>query len=293
MLTTLITLATTDPTTMAGRLMGRMHPAIVHFPIALVTVAAVLEAWQIVRRKDTINPATPVCLVLGALSAIVASTFGWLWDSYEPGGKNVDLHQWIGIGATAAAVFAVILLIKAAQSSPARMALRGFVFASAAAVGLTGYLGGDLVHGKNHLLKGLFDEAKPEGPALAMANTGNPPDIQLVSDKTAHGDKVDFVRDVVPIFKDTCLKCHGGDKVKGKLDMKTKAGVVMFKAASGEVTVTPGQPDKSSLYTLLMHNDPEERMPPAKEKQLTKDQIDIVRKWIAQGAAWPDGVEVR
>lgn len=293
--TTLFTLASTDMTTMAGRLLGRMHPAIVHFPIALVTVAAVLETWQLVRRKPGLNPATPVCLVLGALSAIAASTFGWLWDSYEPGGKNVDLHQWIGIGATVAAVLAVLLLVKAAQSAPARAALRVFVFGSAAAVGATGYLGGDLVHGNNHLFKGLFDEPKPDGPALALVANGNPSDLHLVGDKPPPpGDKVDFVRDVVPILKDGCLRCHGGDKVKGKFKITNKASVVLFKGgASGEVAVLPGQPEKSAVYTLLVDTDPEQRMPPAKEKQLTPAQIETVRKWIAQGAAWPDGVEVQ
>lgn len=290
----LITLAAADSSTVVPRLLGRMHPAIVHFPIALVTVAAVLESWQILRRKPTLNPATPVCLVLGALSAIAASAFGWLWESYEPNGKNVDLHQWIGIGATTATIIAVILLIRAARSSAVCTALRVFLFAGAAAVGATGYLGGDLVHGKNHLFKGLFDEAKPEGPALALV-TGDHPNVQLVPDNIVPaGDRIDFVRDVAPILKDGCFRCHGGDKIKGKLNIKTKAGVVMFKGGqSGKVSVVPGEPDKSSLYTLLVDNDPEERMPPVKEKQLAPAQIETIRKWIAQGAVWPDGVEIQ
>jgi uncharacterized membrane protein len=277
---------------------------VVHFPIALVTVAAILESWQIVRRKPGLAAATPVCVALGALSAIAATVFGFFLDQEHRGGSpfafpsqwtTTDIHKWAGVGASVLALLGALLLFKAAtpksgDAPGAILTLRLLVLLGAAAVGATGYLGGDLVFGQNHLFKGIFDKKppKPDTPDKGPPST---------EDKTGQlaGGPVDFVRDVKPIFQEACFRCHGGDKVKGKFNMKTRAGVVLFKGgASGEVTVTPGQPEKSSVYTLLVEKDPDSRMPPPKEeKQLTAAQIETVKKWIAEGASWPDGVELQ
>src|SRR6516165_4691247 len=204
------------------RLLGRFHPAIVHFPIALLAVAAVFEVWQVVRRKPGLSPATAPCLVLGAVSAIVASALGFLFD--DGGGELVELHKWVGIASTAAAFLAAVLVRMAASSPGALMTLRVLLFAGATLVGGTGYLGGELVFGRNHLFKGIFDEPKAveeKMPELAVA--GPVPPAGLLAANAAN-DKVDFAKDVVPNLKDYCVRCHGGDKVKGKLNLKTKAG---------------------------------------------------------------------
>ena len=272
------------------RLLGRFHPAIVHFPIALLAVAAVFEVWQVVRRKPGLSPATAPCLVLGAVSAIVASGLGFLFD--DGGGELVELHKWVGIASTAAAFLAAVLVRMAASSPGALATLRVFLFAGATLVGGTGYLGGELVFGRNHLFKGIFDEpkvAQENMPELAVA--GAVPPAGLLATNAAD-DKVDFAKDVVPILKEYCVRCHGGDKVKGKLNLKTKAGFLKG-GVSGEVVV-PGKPDKSLLYTVLIDKDPETHMPPPEEKkQPTKGHIATIYKWIEQGPVWPDGVEVK
>jgi hypothetical protein len=48
--------------------------------------------------------------------------------------------------------------------------------------------------------------------------------------------------------------------------------------------VVPGQPDDSSLYRALVSADPEKVMPPPKSKPLTAEEIETVRRWIAEGA---------
>jgi uncharacterized membrane protein len=276
------------------RLLGRFHPAIVHFPIALLAVAAVFEVWQVVRRKPGLSLATAPCLVLGAVSAIIASVLGFLFD--DGGGELVELHKWVGIASTAAAFLAAVLVRMAASSPGALATLRVFLFAGATLVGGTGYLGGELVFGRNHLFKGIFDEPKvAQGnvPDLALVSTAPPGELLAVKAPAdpASGN-VDFAKDVVPILKEYCVRCHGGDKVKGKLNLKTKAGFLKG-GVSGEVVV-PGKPDKSLLYTVLIDPDPETHMPPPDEKkQPTKAHIATIHKWIEQGPVWPDGVEVK
>jgi uncharacterized membrane protein len=276
------------------RLLGRFHPAIVHFPIALLAVAAVFEVWQVVRRKPGLSPATAPCLVLGAVSAIVASALGFLFD--DGGGELVELHKWVGIASTAAAFLAAVLVRMAASSPGALMTLRVLLFAGATLVGGTGYLGGELVFGRNHLWKGIFDEPKPAQaniPDLAVASTV-PPAGLLVAKAPADpaSGNVDFAKDVAPILKEYCVRCHNIDKTKGKLNLqiKTKA----FAGGASGVVIEPKAPDKSALYTALISKEDDTHMPPPEEKkQPSMDHIATIRKWIEQGAVWPDGVEVK
>jgi len=266
------------------RLLGRLHPAVVHFPIALLTVAAILESWQIVRRRKEPSAATPVCIALGTLSALIAALFGWFLDDFDHGRPEValldvgswtlvDWHKWVGVVGSGVAILTALLLFSAPRALPV---VRGLLFLTAGLVGVTGYLGGDLVFGKNHLLKGIYPP-----PAEKPAPLTEPaPDAPL-----------EFVRDVAPILTENCLRCHGGDKIKGKYDMKTKT--LAFAGGREGSGIVPGQPDKSRLFTCLIDLDAEAKMPPPKEKPLTEQQIDVVRKWIAAGADWPEGVELK
>lgn len=106
-------------------------------------------------------------------------------------------------------------------------------------------------------------------------------------------DAIDFVQHVKPIFEANCVKCHGPTKPKGKFQLFTKE--LAFKpGSSDEPPIVAGKPDESYLVELIAEPDPDFRMPPGdKGDPLTKVQIDIIRKWIEQGAAWPDGVTLK
>jgi uncharacterized membrane protein len=283
MLHTLPMLASLDGQALI-KLLGRLHPAVVHFPIALLTVAAVLEFWQLLRRRADLAAGTPACVLLGAVSAVVAALFGWFLDESDGAGTLMALHKWIGI-ASAGVALAALLLLRGATNSPgvARL-LRFSLFAVAALVGATGYLGGELVFGSNHLLKGIFVEQK-----IAAIPT-DPPATSGQQDTKSATATVSFATDVAPILTDCCLRCHGGEKKKGKLSLKTRADALKGgESAQEKPCLVPGQPDKSLLYTMLVDPDVDARMPPPQEKkQLTKAQIETIRKWIAAGAEWPD-----
>jgi uncharacterized membrane protein len=267
-------------------LLGKLHPAVVHFPIALITIAAVLESLQLLRRKPMLHAATPACLVFGALSGVVAAAFGWFLEDAEGGGGAVmDWHKWVGITAASIGVIAAFFLIRAAASDRARLILRATLFLGAALVGLTGYLGGELVFGTNHLVKGIFDEPK-------TAKKDPPEPAPTAEPKVAVVTPVDFDHDIAPILREYCLRCHGGEKTKGKLSLKTRADAL--KEAATGISLIPGQPDKSTLYTRLVDADETDRMPPKKEKQqLTDEQKQRVHRWIKEGAKWPEDVVLK
>lgn len=269
-------LGTDDSLSLFLRVLGRLHPAVVHFPIALLALAAALEGWQLLRRKPGLAAATPVCLTVGAVSSVVASALGWLQlDGAES--DLASLHQWSGIAASALALLTAGLLWFAA-SVQATMVLRITLFVVAGLISGTGYLGGELVFGRNHLFKGVFDSPQP----VASRQSDGKPSTKRTT--------VDFREDVAPILKVHCLRCHGGEKVSGKFSLKTRERA--FKGGKNGVAIVPKQPDASSLYTLLRDEDPDRQMPPPRENPLSPEEIETIRKWIEQGAVWPEGVEL-
>lgn len=87
-----------------------------------------------------------------------------------------------------------------------------------------------------------------------------------------------FETDVLPIFKARCNKCHSGKSLKAELDLSTSTGV-LAGGESGEV-LEPGKPDGSLLYEMLHDG----LMPPEGEPQLSKQELERIRRWIKSGA---------
>ena len=104
-------------------------------------------------------------------------------------------------------------------------------------------------------------------------------------------DKIDFVRDVRPIFEAHCYKCHGPEKHEGGLRLTSHKNV-MQGGDSGETLITPGAPDKSRLIQLISGGDPDVRMPPEDEGSLLSEaQVKLLTEWVRQGAPWTDSEE--
>ena len=99
---------------------------------------------------------------------------------------------------------------------------------------------------------------------------------------------VDFVRDVRPIFEAHCYDCHSGTKHKSglRLDIKSEA---MKGGDNHGPDIVPGNAKDSPLYHFLITEDEDELMPP--EGRLSDSEIDIIKRWISEGAPWPDGID--
>jgi WD40 repeat protein len=94
----------------------------------------------------------------------------------------------------------------------------------------------------------------------------------------ADAKKVTFEDDVLPIFRDNCLKCHNPDKLKGDLDLTSFSAAI--KGGGSGTTLNAGDPEGSQLYKSVMHSD-EPEMPP-KSKLADKD-LSTIRRWIEGG----------
>jgi len=99
-------------------------------------------------------------------------------------------------------------------------------------------------------------------------------------------DKVDFVKQVRPIFADNCYKCHGPKKQKGKLRMDSLEA--FMKGGKDGKVLEPGDPDKSELYKrITLPKDSDDVMPPEGDP-LPKEKTDLIKQWIAEGASFGD-----
>ena len=101
-------------------------------------------------------------------------------------------------------------------------------------------------------------------------------------------ERVQFNRDIRPIFSDTCFACHGPDESKNKGKLRLDSLEAARKGGkSGDPAIVPGRPEQSSVMKRLLTTDPDDHMPPAEfHKVLTPAQVETVRRWIAEGAEY-------
>jgi uncharacterized membrane protein len=262
-------------------LFGRLHPLVVHFPIALLTLAALVEGWGIARRRTAAGDASWICVGIGALSAIVATVMGYsLAEHKSTDLETLKLHERLGLITTIVSVLTAGLAWRARRAGgtggPA-MAFRAFLFVSAMGVGVTGHFGGEMIYPgwPDYRMPWEKKEAEKKEP---LQTPQNPP-------APAIAGTVDFEKEIAPIIKASCLKCHGPEKPKGKLRLDTKAGAM-------KKGIKPGKPDDSTFYTLLISTEEDERMP-EKAPPLPPEKIALIKKWIEQGAPWPDTFEIK
>jgi uncharacterized membrane protein len=155
-------------------LLGRLHPIVVHFPIALLTAAAVVEAWHALRRRPVPSEAGTYCLGFGVAGAMAAVCLGTLNAAHQvmtgDAATALERHQVMGWISTMAAMAA----LGAGQLARRRGQFRGMavyvglLLATGAVVGATGHLGGGLVYGEDYLT-GTLPWNQPAGPVARVA----------------------------------------------------------------------------------------------------------------------------
>ena len=114
------------------------------------------------------------------------------------------------------------------------------------------------------LLSILFFAVTCGGPALAA-------------------DRLQYNRDVRPILADKCFSCHGPDSASRQADLRLD----QRQAAIDAGAISPGEPDDSELIARIFADDPDLLMPPAAaHKTLTSADMELLRRWIAEGAEY-------
>src|SRR6478672_7364407 len=89
--------------------------------------------------------------------------------------------------------------------------------------------------------------------------------------------KVDFVKQIQPIFEKSCIKCHGPEKQKGGLRLDDKAAAL--KGGKDAVSIVPGDAAKSDLYRRITLPADSDDIMPNQGSPLTKAETDLIRDW--------------
>lgn len=241
---------------------GRMHPMLLHFPIAILMLAFILEFFRFHPEEDGqkfFQNFVANLVLVGALTSALTVVMG-LFLSKEEGyeGNVLQWHKWTGV-ATAFLSAVIYWAKKYAWYNP-RMAKAGAAVSILCLLG-AGHYGATLTHGENYVL----------GPVLPK-----PAPVSI-------NEAVVFTHLVQPIFEKKCVSCHSPEKIKGKL-MLTDAESVKKGGKSGKLIV-PGDP-KLSLLLQRVHLPDEDKkhMPPKNKEQLTDDEIALLTLWIKKGA---------
>ena len=107
--------------------------------------------------------------------------------------------------------------------------------------------------------------------------------IAATSSVSTAAEPVDFNRDVRPILSDKCFACHGPDANHREADLRLDVGESAIETGA----VVPGKPNESLLVERITATDESVRMPPADSgKELTPAEIDVLTRWITEGAEY-------
>jgi uncharacterized membrane protein len=279
-----------------AELLARLHPVVVHFPVALLIAAAAFELLYVLFRRRGGGPERPHisasargCLVMGVLGAGVAAWSGWVRQDLDPLGSSlasaVTLHRWIAIAAGAAGAAALLLSVPAWRSVRAARAYRLLLVLSAALVGVAGHFGGSLVWGSDYFTELLFpaDEPMPAGPAPNGPAPIGPAVAAGPAELPGGGPDVrgvDFSRDIEPIFALYCTDCHGQRRQKGRLRLDRRDSILAREA------IVPGDPESSELIRRVRLDPDDDDFMPRDDDPLGEEQIALLSAWIAAGAPW-------
>lgn len=103
---------------------------------------------------------------------------------------------------------------------------------------------------------------------------------------TAADGKVDFAKEIKPILEQQCFKCHGTEKQKGKLRLDSREAAL--KGGKGGPALVAGESAKSEFLRRVMLPKSDDDFMPTEGEPLPKSQIDLLKKWVDEGAVWPE-----
>lgn len=98
-----------------------------------------------------------------------------------------------------------------------------------------------------------------------------------------NGEEIDYSREIRPLLARKCYACHGPDAQESGLALHERERVFQ-ELDSGEVAVRAGKPDQSSLIARIRDTDDDLRMPPSGHDPLKPQEIELLERWIEQGA---------
>src|SRR5436190_490212 len=111
--------------------------------------------------------------------------------------------------------------------------------------------------------------------------------LGLTAEQAAQPKGIDFNREIRPILSDNCFTCHGPDEKQRQADLRLDRPDGVFADRGGYRVIVPGRPAESRLYQRISAENRLARMPPpAANRTLAPQQVELIRRWIEQGAEY-------
>ena len=257
--------------------LGRFHPMVLHFPIALLVLTFLFEIGACFRSSKGFQVAIWATLILANIMLLKTILFGWFLAN--EGGYNEEAlfwHRWLGVGVGALSFILIWLKMYAAKgdSLKRRNWYRGVLFFNVYVLMSGAHHGGELTHGSTYLTENM----PPQLKSILM--------VDDTAGAIAQGDDL-FSTKIMPLFKDQCLQCHGPDKQKGDFRVDL-ADSLMGHSEDGEARVVPFNAMDSLLAKVIqLPASHEDVMPPEGKGELSGDEVMAIFNWINQGAQMP------
>lgn len=233
---------------------GRLHPMLLHFPLALLFITAIAYLFWPAERN---NPVFSAVFALASFTAVISALSGlFLSHSGEYDPALLTRHKWLG---TDISIIAFLLWIsrdvKAWKSILVIIALPVLVFG--------GHYGAALTHGEDYL----------DWP-------GNNTTTQQVS---ITDSSLVYASMIQPILEAKCYSCHNEKKAKGQLIMTSLASL-MKGGKDGPLWIAGDALNSHIVQRMQLSEEDKKHMPPRGKPQLSQKEKVLIELWIASGA---------
>jgi mono/diheme cytochrome c family protein/uncharacterized membrane protein len=299
--------ALASDTPVAVALLGRLHFPLLHFPIVLLLVSLLVELG--LRRRlpnDARRSLLRTLTTLAAISAVLTVVSGLAYAQGEDfEGATADAFNVHRAGGIAIAVVAVVVAAAVRSSGGFARATIPLLTMASLGVVVVGHEGGELVHGAGFYTRplrappvatkgprALYDASHADDDDTPARASDGDDGADTVATRDRHPEGVvpatpDFAIHIGPVFQRSCVKCHGPDKRKGGLRLDAKRFAIKG-GETGPTAIVAGHADTSLVYIMSAHAPDDEDVMPTKGKLLSLSELETLKRWIDQGAAWPD-----
>lgn len=258
---------------------GKFHLLTIHFPIALLYLVPLLELIGRHKHFPHLRASVEFMLMLGLLASLFAASLGWaLARNGGYSGRIVTQHMWGGL-LTALACWLCWILRDHAASRRGNIVYWAALATTVALVSWTGYRGGQLTQGENHLTDGMPTRLRTllgistDDSAATGATT-----VAVVDRNTFYGARVE------PIFAKNCYSCHGTNKQRGKLRLDSYKAILRG-GKHGPVIKAGNTAGSELIHRINLPQTDDNAMPPSGKRRLTPDEIKTIEAWIKAGAS--------
>jgi uncharacterized membrane protein len=234
--------------------LGRMHPLVLHFPIAFIVLLVILNVFK--RQIDAVSfeKINRFLVLITSFTTVLATIMGLFLSMEGNSSDLMVLHKWIGVAIS-------FIMYSLAFTFENKKVFNTLLYTGFFSVFFAGHYGAGLTHGTNFITEPLIKTK-----------------VVVVNENTPI-----FQGFVQPILDAKCVSCHNPEKQKGDLDVSSFEKIKLG-GKEGAFWVA-GNPEESALLKRVhLPKADKKHMPPDGKVQLTNEEIKLLEAWIKQGA---------